>query len=325
MGGPPGGGSPASRRAPGGSGAARRGVGTVEETPSPVRCPATSRGAAGGRPGGVAWERTTQVRDRRAQFLRLPPAGCSPAPARADPAAPSRLRTGPARGRARVSACPVERSRVWTMLHASQFAALRGQAGRIAPVCQEDLEHLASANGNHGGVHDGTPGRRSLRGTGARAAVRGRSPRAAPRPHRRGSRRPSSLAVAAERGPRLPERLRVGMWPVDGGATALLMRQLCGRLAARSGPGARSEALRAAQDAVRRWRDADGSRPWRTRRAGRASRSSAIRAGVRPAARGFEPSTTRVASASTPGRERARAATRPERTAATRRSAAISC
>jgi tetratricopeptide (TPR) repeat protein len=54
----------------------------------------------------------------------------------------------------------------------------------------------------------------------------------------------------------------VSMWPVDDGATALLMRQFYGRLAAGSGPGARSEALRAAQDAVRRWRDADGSCPW---------------------------------------------------------------
>ncbi len=36
------------------------------------------------------------------------------------------------------------RSVLWRLLHASLFASLRAQAGRIAPVCGEDLEDLAS-------------------------------------------------------------------------------------------------------------------------------------------------------------------------------------
>ncbi len=36
------------------------------------------------------------------------------------------------------------RSELWRLLHAALFAALRAQAGRIAPVSQEDLEDLAS-------------------------------------------------------------------------------------------------------------------------------------------------------------------------------------
>src|SRR5882672_608249 len=37
------------------------------------------------------------------------------------------------------------RSALWPVLHAALFAALRAQAGRVAPVTQEDLEDLASA------------------------------------------------------------------------------------------------------------------------------------------------------------------------------------
>lgn len=37
------------------------------------------------------------------------------------------------------------RERLWRTLHAALFAALRMQAGRIAPVSQEDLEDLASS------------------------------------------------------------------------------------------------------------------------------------------------------------------------------------
>ena len=36
------------------------------------------------------------------------------------------------------------RARVWQLLHAALFAALRSQAGRLAPVSREDLEDLAS-------------------------------------------------------------------------------------------------------------------------------------------------------------------------------------
>jgi RNA polymerase sigma factor (sigma-70 family) len=36
------------------------------------------------------------------------------------------------------------RARLWPLLHAALFAALRTQAGRIAPVASEDLEDLAS-------------------------------------------------------------------------------------------------------------------------------------------------------------------------------------
>jgi RNA polymerase sigma factor (sigma-70 family) len=61
-----------------------------------------------------------------------------------EPIWPSHLASALARLEA-APASPVERSRVWTLLHASLFAALRGQAGRIAPVSQEDLEDLASA------------------------------------------------------------------------------------------------------------------------------------------------------------------------------------
>lgn len=38
----------------------------------------------------------------------------------------------------------MHRSELWRVLHAALFAALRAQAGRIAPVSQEDLEDLAS-------------------------------------------------------------------------------------------------------------------------------------------------------------------------------------
>src|SRR5262245_5311658 len=54
----------------------------------------------------------------------------------------------------------------------------------------------------------------------------------------------------------------VSMWPVDDTATALLMSEFYTDLATRSGPGRRSEALRAAQDAVRRWSAPDGSHPY---------------------------------------------------------------
>jgi RNA polymerase sigma factor (sigma-70 family) len=37
------------------------------------------------------------------------------------------------------------RAELWQLLHAALFAALRAQAGRIAPVSREDLEDLASA------------------------------------------------------------------------------------------------------------------------------------------------------------------------------------
>jgi RNA polymerase sigma factor (sigma-70 family) len=36
------------------------------------------------------------------------------------------------------------RARLWRLLHAALFASLRAQAGRIAPLSQEDLEDLAS-------------------------------------------------------------------------------------------------------------------------------------------------------------------------------------
>jgi tetratricopeptide (TPR) repeat protein len=54
----------------------------------------------------------------------------------------------------------------------------------------------------------------------------------------------------------------VSAWPVDDQATALLMDEFYARLATAAGPGARSEALRAAQDAVRRWRRPDGAQPY---------------------------------------------------------------
>ena len=40
--------------------------------------------------------------------------------------------------------CDRSRSALWRLLHASLFASLRAQAGRIAPVRSEDLEDLAS-------------------------------------------------------------------------------------------------------------------------------------------------------------------------------------
>lgn len=43
------------------------------------------------------------------------------------------------------SATSAARARVWRLLHAALFAALRSQAGRIAPVSREDLEDVASA------------------------------------------------------------------------------------------------------------------------------------------------------------------------------------
>src|SRR5258708_3814601 len=46
------------------------------------------------------------------------------------------------------SATPLDRdsarSTLWSLLHASLFALLRSQAGRIAPVGADDLEDLAS-------------------------------------------------------------------------------------------------------------------------------------------------------------------------------------
>ena len=48
------------------------------------------------------------------------------------------MRRSPPEGRA------AARATLWTLLHAGLFASLRMQAGRIAPVGQEDLEDLAS-------------------------------------------------------------------------------------------------------------------------------------------------------------------------------------
>ena len=48
------------------------------------------------------------------------------------------LRAAPAGGREHA------RARLWPLLHAGVFAALRSQAGRIMPVAAEDLEDLAS-------------------------------------------------------------------------------------------------------------------------------------------------------------------------------------
>jgi RNA polymerase sigma factor (sigma-70 family) len=41
--------------------------------------------------------------------------------------------------------CPRAQALAWRLLHGALFAALRGQAGRIAPVSLEDLEDIASA------------------------------------------------------------------------------------------------------------------------------------------------------------------------------------
>jgi CHAT domain-containing protein len=54
----------------------------------------------------------------------------------------------------------------------------------------------------------------------------------------------------------------VSLWPVDDAATALLMQEFYRRLPNASGPGARAEALRQAQRAVRDWRAPDGGRPY---------------------------------------------------------------
>jgi CHAT domain-containing protein len=54
----------------------------------------------------------------------------------------------------------------------------------------------------------------------------------------------------------------VSLWPVDDAATALLMKEFYGRLARATGPGARAEALRQAQRAVRDWRAPGGARPY---------------------------------------------------------------
>ena len=51
----------------------------------------------------------------------------------------------PALRRARGRAREAPRARLWQLLHAALFASLRSQAGRVAPVSQEDLEDLASA------------------------------------------------------------------------------------------------------------------------------------------------------------------------------------
>ncbi len=50
----------------------------------------------------------------------------------------SALRDAPARRR------EAARARLWPLLHAALFAALRSQAGRITPVAREDIEDLAS-------------------------------------------------------------------------------------------------------------------------------------------------------------------------------------
>lgn len=63
------------------------------------------------------------------------------------------------RGRAREA----PRAQLWRLLHAALFASLRCQAGRIAPLSQEDLEDLASVKSSElmaraeAGVWDPTP------------------------------------------------------------------------------------------------------------------------------------------------------------------------
>jgi RNA polymerase sigma factor (sigma-70 family) len=61
------------------------------------------------------------------------------------PAWAEALRTSvPAFQAARGPARECGRARVWLLLHAALYAALRSQAGRIAPFSKEDLEDLAS-------------------------------------------------------------------------------------------------------------------------------------------------------------------------------------
>ena len=57
----------------------------------------------------------------------------------ADAATALRVAVPPSRNGARAA--------LWPVLHAALFAALRSQAGRIAPVSQEDLEDLAARLG----------------------------------------------------------------------------------------------------------------------------------------------------------------------------------
>jgi tetratricopeptide (TPR) repeat protein len=56
--------------------------------------------------------------------------------------------------------------------------------------------------------------------------------------------------------------LLVTLWPVDDRATELLMEDFYARLTDPAKPAGRGDALRGAQETLRLWRDADGSRPY---------------------------------------------------------------